>query len=105
MTDAVLRIAHGLGVHEMAGVVFIAPLPDGPITVLQGASAEIWRRAYGRSRAHLIAHLAEEFGVDAAVIAPEVSAFLDALVARSLLREEAELDPFSETSGDSSGST
>lgn len=105
MSDAVLWIAQGLGVHETADVVFVAPLPDGPITVLQGASAEIWRLAGGQSRARLTALLAEDFGVDAAEIAPEVNIFLDALVARALLREESEHDPFSEISGGPSGST
>lgn len=105
MSDAVLWIAHGLSVHETADAVFVAPLPDGPITVLQGASAEIWRRASGHSRAGLTALLAEDFGVDAAEIAPEVNTFLDALVARALLREESAQDPFSGVSGRPSGST
>jgi len=40
-----LRPATHIAVEERDDIVYIAPLPDGPIRVLEGIAALIWREA------------------------------------------------------------
>lgn len=45
-----LRSSDGVGVVERDGVIYAAPLPSGPIAVLDGMAAVIWREACAGDR-------------------------------------------------------
>lgn len=83
-----LRIPSGLGVDVVADTVYVAPLPDGPIAVLEGIAALIWSEADGRGRDEIVAALAEATGEQAEAIGQTVQDFVDDLVARGLLAED-----------------
>lgn len=87
MSDARLGAAALLAQYEERGVVYLAPLPGGPITVLRGTAAAIWREAQGRSRADVVRGLAHGLDISAPSIEGDVNAFIDLLIESSLLRE------------------
>ena len=48
-----LRVAENVGVDVVDDVVYVAPLPDGPIAVLDGIAAFIWEETLGTEREHV----------------------------------------------------
>lgn len=76
------------GVVDEDGVVYAAPLPAGPITVLADASALIWRTIPDRGAivvADVVRQIASVTGEESTDIAGHVQAFLDDLVRLGLL--------------------
>ena len=71
-------------------MVYVAPLPGGPITVLQGTAAAIWLHADDHSRAEVIRLVSGALEIDEATIEADVNAFIDVLIDNSLLREHSE---------------
>lgn len=82
-----LFAAPGLAALDDEGIVYLAPLPQGPIAVLDGTAAVIWRHAIGHSRTEVVERLAEVWGFDRAAIQRDIDEFIDALVERDLLSE------------------
>ena len=83
-----LRIADGVGVESADGVVYAAPLPDGPIMVLDGVAALIWEEADGASREAVADAVATFTAEDAASIRPYVEQFIDEMLTRGMLIED-----------------
>lgn len=80
-----LAVAGGVGVITRNDVVYIAPLPRGPILVLEGTSRLIWSAALGGDREDVVARVAEAAGVETAEIRLEVENFMADLVGRGLI--------------------
>lgn len=73
--SGILRRAHDLGVVSRDDVVYLAPLPDGPILVLTGAAAEVWTAAQNCPQDQIAARLANS---DAAALTPQyIATFLE----------------------------
>jgi hypothetical protein len=83
-----LRVADGVGVESVDGVVYAAPLPDGPIMVLDGVAALIWDEADGVSRDAVADAVATFTAKDAASIRPHVEQFIDEMLKRWMLVED-----------------
>lgn len=75
-----VRRAERCAVIDDGDVIYAAPLPDGPIIVLDGISALIWRVVGDPDVADVTAHVAEATGEHPDDIAPHVATFLDDLV-------------------------
>ncbi|GAA1799192.1 PqqD family peptide modification chaperone [Agromyces neolithicus] len=80
-----LRRAPGIGIQEQNGAVYVAPLPDGPIVVLDGVAGVIWHAACAGDRATIAERVAEATDAAADEIRDDVDAFVADLVARGLL--------------------
>lgn len=80
-----LVLPSGVGVSDEDGVVYVAPLPDGPITVLDGASALIWREARRGDLALVAERVARHTDHSADEIRRDVDAVIETLVERGLL--------------------
>lgn len=85
----------GLRVHpdaawvETDGVVYAAPLPDGPPVVLDGPGAVVWRALVpGGSLGDVVDRVAAEVGASAEVVAADVVTFVDQLVDGRLVAHE-----------------
>ena len=83
-----LRANDGVGVEVLGDTVYAAPLPDGPIMVLEGIAAVIWREATAQPRGSVAAVVAATTGEDAAFIRAYVDGFIDEMVLRGLLVPE-----------------
>ena len=83
-----LRANDGVGVEFLSDVVYAAPLPDGPITVLEGVAALIWREATTQPRERVADVVAARTAQDAASIRPYVDGFIDEMISRGLLVPE-----------------
>lgn len=80
-----LRPAPGVGTVESDDTVYAAPLPDGPIVVLDGVAALIWFEAVAGERGTIAERVAATTDVAPDAIRAEVEAFVADLVARGLL--------------------
>lgn len=70
--------------------VYLAHVPNGPLLVLEGSAAAIWREAVSSAAdADVADRVAAVVGVATAEIREEVTAFLAELVARGLLEPDA----------------
>ena len=67
--------------------VYVAPLPAGPILVLDGAGAVIWTEATEGSSDGWVDRVADAFDLPASRIAAEVLAFVHSLRSQGLLEE------------------
>ncbi|WP_206822927.1 PqqD family peptide modification chaperone [Microbacterium esteraromaticum] len=67
------------------GVVYVAPLPDGPILVLDGVSALIWQTVCDSQIDDAVAYVADATGQRPEDIAGHVDAFVTDLVRRGAL--------------------
>jgi hypothetical protein len=65
------------------GRVYLTTLPDGPLVVLEGSSALIWRQA--QEEGDLVTSVARLVGENPQAIRAEVERFVEALVAHGLL--------------------
>lgn len=82
-----LRVADGIGVEEAEGIVYAAPLPDGPITVLGGVAGLIWTEACRLPRTEVAAAVARRTEQQTAAVRTHVDDFLNEMVGRGLLAE------------------
>jgi hypothetical protein len=73
-------------IQEGEVTFYVAPLPDGPILVLDGIAALIWAEACAGDREHLAVRVAASLDPPGEDIAGEVDAFVSRLVERGLLR-------------------
>ena len=80
-----LRVADGVGVEVVEEVVYAAPLPDGPIIVLEGIAALIWNEACEVRRETVAEAVAAKTGQDVASIRRHVDGFLDEMLSRGML--------------------
>jgi hypothetical protein len=73
--SGILRPARDLGIVSRDRVVYLAPLPAGPIMVLTGAAAEVWAAAQNCPQDEVAARLADS---DAAALTPQyIATFLE----------------------------
>lgn len=70
---------------EEEGVVYAAPVPGGPIMVLDGGAAAIWVAACAGERGSVAERVVELTGAPLDAVRPEVERFVDELVRRGLL--------------------
>ena len=82
-------LAADVGVEAYGDAIYLAPLPNGPILVLGGVAALIFTEATLGDREHLVDRVVAQVSGPIDEIAFHVGAFLDDLVARGLLVEEA----------------
>ncbi|MBM6399148.1 PqqD family protein [Phycicoccus sonneratiae] len=84
-----LRVGPDTAWLEVDGVVYAAPLPDGPPVVLDGPGALVWRAVVpGGGLDDVVARVAAEAGTSAEVVAADVASFVDQLLAGGLLAHE-----------------
>ena len=74
-----------VAVWERDDAVYIAVLPRGPITVLQGVAAAIWLAAQAEPMAAAADRVAGATGVEVEEIRASVDEFVGELIARGLL--------------------
>ena len=70
---------------ERDGVVYVAVLPRGPIAVLTGTAAAIWRATSTGPLDSTAERVARTMGWDAGEIRESVDSFVDGLVAQGLI--------------------
>jgi hypothetical protein len=80
-----LRPAPGVAVVEEGDVVYAAPVPDGPIAVLDGGAAAIWIAACAGDRESIAERVSELTGAPMSAVQAEVERIVDDLVRRGLL--------------------
>ncbi len=80
-----LHLPSSVGTLEMDGVAYVAPLPCGPIVVLEGSAVLVWNEARSGQRATVADRVAALTGVPPDAIRPQVDAFVADLVALGLL--------------------
>lgn len=74
------------GKGVVGGVLYLGPLPEGPVVVLEGVAAVIYRAATSDHETDLVELIAAGLGVDPEEVdAQEVEAFLTELAERRLL--------------------
>lgn len=83
------RVAAGVATCVIDGVAYVAPLPDGPILVLEGVACLIWTESLAGPRDTLSARVSTATGAPVDEVDSVVTEFVDALVGRGLLREQA----------------
>ena len=76
----------GATLGEDGHTVYVASLPAGPLVVLEGAAAVIWREATRGPADGWVARVAEAVAAADADISADVEAFVVDLCARGLLR-------------------
>ena len=79
------RPAATVGVVEQDTLVYVAPLPDGPIVVLEGGAAAIWVAACDGPRESVAERVAALTGEAADDIRVDVESFVAELLSRGLL--------------------
>jgi hypothetical protein len=77
--------ADRVGAVVTPDAVYVAPLPDGPILVLEGTAALVWETALGSSREAVAERVAAATAMPIDDIRAEVDGFLERLVAQGLL--------------------
>jgi len=83
-----VRTAPGVGVEVDAEVVYVAPLPDGPIMVLEGIAALIWTVSDGVERAAVAGFVAQATGEEVSAVRSHVDAFIDEMLDRRMLVQD-----------------
>ncbi|QGF23879.1 PqqD family protein [Raineyella fluvialis] len=80
------RLADGVGAVEVDGIFYVAPVPQGPIRILAGSAAVIWRELITDGSAGTLAdRVAGSVGVDVAEVRASVRMFIDELLRDGLL--------------------
>lgn len=74
-----------VAVWERGDVVYVAVLPQGPITVLEGPAATIWLAAHAGSIEGAADRVAGATGLDVEEIRASVDEFVGRLIAQGLL--------------------
>lgn len=88
MSEATLRPAADVAFAVMEDVVFVARIPSGPMTALQGSGGVIWQEALCGERRGIAARVAARSGTRTGDIEDQVEAYLTDLVTRGFLVEE-----------------
>ncbi|MDR2997210.1 MAG: PqqD family protein [Microbacterium sp.] len=83
----ILHRATDLGVTVRDDVVYLAPLPEGPIMVLTDAAAEVWLVADGAPRDEIVVRLAARRGSAEPEAAPDAERYLKAFTDAGLLHD------------------
>jgi hypothetical protein len=74
-----------VAVWESGDTVYIAPLPRGPITVLEGSAATIWLAAHAGPIEGAADRVAGAMGLEVEGIRATVDEFVGRLIAQGLL--------------------
>jgi hypothetical protein len=74
-----------LAVWDSGEVIYLAALPKGPITVLEGTAAVIWREAMAGPLEAAADRVASATGLESEQIRGSVDEFVGLLVAQGLL--------------------
>ncbi|MGW9631495.1 PqqD family peptide modification chaperone [Agromyces sp. NPDC055520] len=82
-------LAPDVGFEAFGDAIYLAPLPDGPILVLDGVAAVIFNEATQYDREQIVHRVMTQVDGPVDEIAFHVSAFLEDLAARGLLVEGA----------------
>ena len=85
MATADLRRPAVVAVVEAEGVVFVAPMPGGPMQALPGTAAVIWEEATQGGRDGLAQRVAGRTGAVADEIRQYVEDFVEDLITRGVL--------------------
>jgi hypothetical protein len=88
MSDA-FEPAEGIAAIDDDGIVYAARLPDGPVFVLEGVAALIWREACTKSAEPLFHRVAEATDAEAEQVGGHVDAFIQDLIRRGLIQRSA----------------
>jgi hypothetical protein len=80
-----LRPGPGVAVVEEGDVVYAAPVPDGPIAVLDGGAAAIWDAARAGERESIAERVTELTGAPLSAVRDEVERIVEDLLRRGLL--------------------
>lgn len=78
-------LPRGVAAIEVDGVAYVAPVPQGPISVLEGSAAVIWHEALAGPAAGITDRVAATAGVAPDEVRDSVAEFLAALVRHGLL--------------------
>lgn len=78
-------LPEGVAEVEVDDVVYVAPVPAGPIRILAGSAAAIWRHARVGDPTTVVERVAQDAGMPADEVRETVEAFLDELVGAGLL--------------------
>jgi|GEM_PF-2122133 len=84
------RPAPEVGVIDQDDAVYVARLPEGPVVVLAGTAAVVWRAACDPGEGTVADRAARSVDQDSTTIAPAVDGFLADLVERGLLAPGAD---------------
>lgn len=87
MSRPILRIPSNIAEVVDEGIVYVAQLPSGPISVLTGAASVIWGEVSGRNRADVVTRVADAMEMSASYIEDDVVLFIDTLISSRLLQE------------------
>ncbi|WP_457100836.1 PqqD family protein [Microbacterium sp. P5_E9] len=79
------RNSERVAVQDTVNAVYLAVLPRGPITVLTGTAATIWREATTGAREGTADRVAAAVGLDPEQIRESVDDFVDRLVGQGLI--------------------
>ena len=79
------READRIAVWESESALYVAALPRGPITVLEGTAVTIWIAANAGPIEDAAARVADAMGLTVDEVRAPVDQFIDRLVARGLL--------------------
>jgi hypothetical protein len=85
-----LRPAANVGSLELGEMVYAAPLPEGPIVVLDGGAAAIWLAACTGPRETIAERVASMTGATVTEVGRYAEAFVDELLQRKLLVADAD---------------
>ena len=80
-----LRRAPDVGVYWLDGVLYLAPLPHGPILILDQIATLIWNEALAGDEESLVDRVAATTGTTPDEIGASVAEFVDTLIARGVL--------------------
>lgn len=78
-------VPDGVGVVEVDGVVYLAPLPYGPIRVLAGSAAVIWHELLDAAPDTVDERVAATCGVEPSEVTDGVAGFVAELLSSGLL--------------------
>ncbi|MFY9714083.1 MAG: hypothetical protein WAK00_11475 [Microbacterium sp.] len=79
------RVTDRVGVIDEGEVLYAATLPRGPIVVLEGTAALVWREACSGPADTLVERITPLVDAGSIDIAGSVTTFMEDLVARGLL--------------------
>jgi Coenzyme PQQ synthesis protein D (PqqD) len=88
---ATVAAVHSVEQEEGAPLVYLAPLPGGPMVVLRGTASLIWQEALDGPESTLVDRVAQRVGTgeEAKSIEADVVAFVEGLLVRGLLERVA----------------
>lgn len=79
------RLPVGVGAVDVDGVIYVAPVPEGPIRILTGSAAEIWVAVFTGTPDSVVERVALTFEAEPIDIRPAVEGFVSGLLADGLV--------------------